>query len=78
MLVVHRNTEGKVVSEVAENACRQMGSPAPYIFFLVLGRKDRSGTRSGRLYPEDTTVFTRRVQAHMGHVEEKILLVQGI
>ena len=47
-------------------------------FRMAQGRKDRSGARSGRLHPEDTTFFTHRVQPHLGLVEDKNLPVQGI
>jgi len=47
-------------------------------FSMAIGREDRSGARSGRLYHEDTTVFTHRVQTRLGLVEEKNLPVQGI
>jgi hypothetical protein len=48
-------------------------------FSLALGRRDRSGARSGPLFPQDITIFNNCVTVHLALVEEKNLLpLQGI
>ena len=65
-IVVHRNAEGRVVSVVALNACGIWKVQLHTFFSLGLGSEDWSGSRSSRLLPEETTVFTHRVQANLG------------